>query len=139
MRAQMDLGRTITRSRRAAPMGLYRQACERRGYFRHIYLQRRSRPIDVSRVPSNTPTIMRLGTYTRTLLILLCIGLVIMRVGGAHLHYCFDGSEPPVTLHVESHGAHHSDPGVSASGHADMDVALGVDALIKKSLFLDLL
>lgn len=84
---------------------------------------------------------LRLRSTTRTLLILLCTGIVMLRVGGAHLHYCFDGSEPPVTLHIDGHvGSHHMKGGVSAGGHEDMDVSVGVDALVKKvPTLLDLL
>ncbi len=65
----------------------------------------------------------------------------MMRVGGAHLHYCFDGLEPPVSLHIDGHaGSHHMDSGVSAGGHEDVDVSVGVDALVKKvPTLLDLL
>jgi len=60
-----------------------------------------------------------------------------MRVGGAHLHLCFDGSEPPATLHLENDGGvHHSHEGQGAMAeveHQDMDVALADDVLVKKS------
>lgn len=76
---------------------------------------------------------LRLRSQSRILLILLCIGIVLMRVGGAHLHYCFDGGEPPVTLHIDGHaGSHHMKDGLSSDGHEDMDVSVGVDALVKK-------
>jgi hypothetical protein len=84
---------------------------------------------------------LRLRSQSRTLLILLCIGIVMMRVGGAHLHYCFDGSEPPVSLHIDGHaGSHHMSNGVSSSNHEDIDISVGVDALVKKvPTLLDLL
>jgi hypothetical protein len=84
---------------------------------------------------------LRLRSQSRTLLILLCIGIVMMRVGGAHLHYCFDGLEPPVSLHIDGHaGSHHLGSGVSSGGHEDVDVSVGVDALVKKlPTLLDLL
>lgn len=84
---------------------------------------------------------LRLRPKFKTLLILLCIGIVMMRIGGAHLHYCFDGNEPPVSLHIDGHaGSHHMDSGISPGGHEDLDVSVGVDALIKKvPTLLDLL
>ena len=83
---------------------------------------------------------LRLRFQTRVLLILLCIGIVMMRGGGAHLHYCFDGTEPPVTVHFENHpGAHHVGGTISGSVNTDFDVGLGVDVLTKKSLPSDLL
>ena len=84
--------------------------------------------------PAILRPMLRLRSQSRALLILLCIGIVMMRVGGAHLHYCFDGSEPPVGLHIDGHaGGHHVNGDESASEHADMDVKTGVDALIKKN------
>lgn len=60
---------------------------------------------------------------------LLCIFVVMMRVGGAHVHFCFDGSEPPATVHMDSdEGLHHADEGA----HTDLDVSLSGDTLIKK-------
>lgn len=61
------------------------------------------------------------------LLSLLCIAVLVMRVGGAHLHLCFDGSEPPASLHFEDAG-HHPDHHVA---HDDVDVSLLADALTK--------
>jgi hypothetical protein len=63
------------------------------------------------------------------LIALLCGVLLLTRLGGTHLHLCFDGSEPPISLHVADAGDHH--PGESAP-HADQDVALGADLLVKK-------
>jgi hypothetical protein len=36
----------------------------------------------------------------------------------SHVHYCFDGSEPPATVHLVDSAAHHHD----APGHSDDDV-----------------
>lgn len=61
---------------------------------------------------------------------LLCIALLAVRIGGAHLHLCFDGSEPPVAMHVGDvveHGAH------DMGSHSDTDLNL-VDNGIAKSL-----
>ena len=61
----------------------------------------------------------------------LCAMLLVMRLGGAHLHLCLDGSEPPISLHVADSGEHHPDE--TAAPHADQDVAIGADVLAKKS------
>jgi hypothetical protein len=84
---------------------------------------------------------LRFRPQFKALLILLCIGIVMMRVGGAHLHYCFDGNEPPVSLHTDGHaGGHHLGVGNSSAGHEDVDVNVAVDILVKKiSTLLDLL
>lgn len=63
------------------------------------------------------------------LLLLICGALLFARLGGAHLHLCFDGSEPPASLHVTDsghHPDHHDD-----RAHADRDVPLVGDALTK--------
>jgi hypothetical protein len=65
------------------------------------------------------------------LIALLCLALVA-RVGGTHLHLCLDGSEPPVSLHLSDSGVHHADESTGAT-HADQDIAVGAEALVKKS------
>ena len=60
----------------------------------------------------------------------LCIALLIVRVGGAHLHLCFDGSEPPVSYHAFEDGSAHELPGVDVT-HQDADIALAGDLLSK--------
>lgn len=63
------------------------------------------------------------------LLTLVCAAMLFARLGGAHLHLCFDGSEPPASLHVtdSGHYADHHD----REAHDDRDVSLLGDALIK--------
>lgn len=66
------------------------------------------------------------------LLTLLCVMLLVVRVGGAHLHLCFDGGEPPVSFHLEDAGIHHQESGVSAP-HQDQEVMLADEAIGKFS------
>lgn len=47
---------------------------------------------------------------------LFCVVLLAVRIGGAHLHLCFDGMEPPLAVHAgeqighdDHHGPQHSD------------------------------
>lgn len=68
----------------------------------------------------------------KLLTVLLCAVIVVLRVGGAHLHLCFDGSEPPVSLHTTDSGVHHGDAAASVP-HSDQDISLGAEALVKKS------
>lgn len=76
------------------------------------------------------PAMLRLGTQSKALLLLLCIFMVTMRVGGAHLHLCFDGSEPPTTLHMANDiGFHHPND----RSHSDVDVSVADDTLVKKA------
>ena len=52
----------------------------------------------------------------------------------SHVHYCFDGSEPPAAVHlVDSTAHHHDDAGHSDDGtdHDDLDVDVANQALAK--------
>lgn len=63
------------------------------------------------------------------LLLLLGVALLFTRLGGAHLHLCFDGLEPASSLHfIDSgqHADHHA-----GEEHDDRDVSLIADALAK--------
>ncbi len=63
------------------------------------------------------------------LLTLICAALLCTRLGGAHLHLCLDGSEPPASLHVTDSG-HHADHH-DGQAHDDLDVSLVGDAPTK--------
>jgi hypothetical protein len=88
---------------------------------------------------------LRLSSQSRFLLAVVCVAMVAMRLTGAHLHYCFDGREPPVTLHADGHTqadshAHHLDVLATADGsdqagvmHDDLDVSVSDGALVKKA------
>ena len=81
----------------------------------------------------------RLSHRSRFALALLCAAFVALRIAGAHLHLCFDGSEPPVSLHVADAGAHHAGNdghdhvAGPAGGHVDRDVLMSGDFVAKKS------
>jgi hypothetical protein len=59
---------------------------------------------------------------------LFCIALLAVRIGGAHLHLCFDGSEPPISVHVGELSAQDEHGGIH---HADKDLNL-VDSGVAK-------
>jgi hypothetical protein len=67
---------------------------------------------------------------------LVCVAVLVLRIGGAHLHLCFDGSEPPVAMHLGDSGVHHADEAAGlesgSNEHADRDIGIGADALVKK-------
>lgn len=67
---------------------------------------------------------------------LLCLALLMVRVGGAHLHLCFDGTEPPASYHVLDVDPHHESPGADAA-HQDADVALTADMYSKPGKSVD--
>lgn len=75
-------------------------------------------------------------TERRTLLLLFaCLAFLVMQVGGAHLHRCFDGSEPPNEIHFADFDLHSSNATVGhspdSSGHDDVDTDLTADAVSK--------
>ena len=68
------------------------------------------------------------------LLALACLTLLFMQMGGAHLHLCFDGKEPPASLHLadsDHHADHHGGHHAAGEAHSDLDVPLAGDALTK--------
>ena len=68
----------------------------------------------------------------RWLIAAVCLALVVLRVGGVHLHLCLDGSEPPVSYHLADSGVHHLDEHDAGESHSDRDMALADDLLLKK-------
>lgn len=60
---------------------------------------------------------------------LLCSLLLVLRIGEAHLHMCFDGKEAPASLHLVDVGIEHADEiGV---GHQDKNISIGAGELSK--------
>lgn len=63
----------------------------------------------------------------RPSLLLLCLVVLCARLGGAHLHLCFDGQEAQISVHASEPGhsdAHHGDP-----AHKDQNLSLIGNAL----------
>ncbi|MGE3530881.1 MAG: hypothetical protein AB7I12_03735 [Steroidobacteraceae bacterium] len=56
----------------------------------------------------------------------LLVALLATRVGGAHLHLCFDGQEPPASVQLG-----HPDLDVFHQSHEDKDINLFGNVLIK--------
>lgn len=68
----------------------------------------------------------------RWLVMMLCVILISARVGGAHLHLCFDGQEPPVSMHLADETFDHHQPTYTAAHH-DEDISLVADAVAKST------
>ena len=67
------------------------------------------------------------------MLLMACLALLLGQLSGAHLHLCFDGQEPPATLHlIEDEGAHNPHAAMGRA-HFDADLGLFSSALEKKS------
>ena len=69
-----------------------------------------------------------------TVISLLLQLFVTLPAGGAVSHYCFDGLEPPVTLHFDNFNGHHDDHG---SDHNDSEKQLLSDNLLSKDFDFD--
>ncbi len=73
-----------------------------------------------------------MSTYRTLLTVILCIALLVMRMGSAHLHFCLDGQEPPASIEFQ-YGEDLIEPGNAQAGpaHQDYDIDLGGGALGK--------
>jgi len=69
---------------------------------------------------------------SRFLIVTLCVAVVALRIGGLHVHLCMDGSEPPLSLHVADSGIHHLDEADGGEAHADRDMSVATDVVVKK-------
>jgi hypothetical protein len=69
-------------------------------------------------------SMLRAQGPARIALAVLCFVLIATRLGGDHLHFCFDGlgDEPAVSVHLADSGTHHQDG--AGVVHDDMDVSL---------------
>lgn len=70
--------------------------------------------------------------FRASAILLLCIALLVVRgMGlGMHVHFCFDGSEPPVALHIAADTVDHEHQGIEPI-HDDFDVSVVGDAVGK--------
>jgi hypothetical protein len=74
----------------------------------------------------------RFGNQSRFLIATLCVVMLVLRVSGLHVHLCMDGTEPPMSFHVEDAGIHHLDEASAGDEHADRDFSLASDVVVKK-------
>jgi hypothetical protein len=61
--------------------------------------------------------------YRLAAILVACTAFLAMRLAGGHLHFCFDGTEPAVSVHSDDGGIHHAAQGMAAS-HSDADIDL---------------
>ena len=66
----------------------------------------------------HTSAMRRLVRSTSSILWALALALFVVRASDAHMHMCFDGSEPARALHFSDGEIHHGDE----TGHKDVDV-----------------
>ena len=70
------------------------------------------------------------STSTTAIVYLLLLVFLSLRIGGAVSHYCFDGMEPPVTIHFDNLNGHIEHDG--EAGHNDMEKQVLSDNLLSK-------
>jgi hypothetical protein len=76
-------------------------------------------------------------TRDRPLLLTLLVAALLVRFSGVHLHLCYDGQEPPASLHVADAGLH-DDHDTGPVEHRDVDVQLESGFLKSWKLGVDL-
>lgn len=67
----------------------------------------------------------------------LALMLLIVRVADAHAHLCYDGKEPPATIHLGCGGTHPCETDKSSGHSGDKNVQVSADILVKKSVSAD--
>jgi hypothetical protein len=67
----------------------------------------------------------------------LALMLLIVRMADAHAHLCYDGKEPPSSIHWACGGAHPCETDKSTVHTGDKDVQVSADLLVKKSVSAD--
>ena len=77
---------------------------------------------------------MKPAFYRSLLCSLLATLLVIAPTADAHLHYCFDGKEPAVSIHLADNESHPCETGADSGHSGDRDVQLASDILVKKAV-----
>lgn len=74
--------------------------------------------------------------HRRWIVVLALLAFVVARLAGTHVHLCFDGSEPPLSMHTADGGelGHHA---AEAQTHDDVEFD-PVDDVLAKSAKADL-
>ena len=65
---------------------------------------------------------------------LFAMMFVMLRTADAHAHFCFDGKEPPTSIHVADGESHPCETDPSQGHTGDQDVKLSPDVLVKKPI-----
>lgn len=59
------------------------------------------------------------------------LAVVAVRLTDTHLHLCFDGQEPPASVHLADASVHHDDDHDDGVAHADQDIDPFIGTLVK--------
>jgi hypothetical protein len=79
------------------------------------------------------PDVIR-ASRNHLLCCLFAMMFVMVRTADAHAHFCFDGKEPPASIHIADGDVHPCEKGQSQEHKGDKDVKLSPDLLVKKPL-----
>ena len=69
--------------------------------------------------------------FNPILLWAVVVAVLAMRLSDTHLHLCFDGQEPPTSVHFADSSVHHDDNHHEGSCQADKDINPFVGTLVK--------
>ena len=72
--------------------------------------------------------LLKNSTSTTAIVYLLLLVFLGLRLGGAVSHYCFDGIEPPVTIHFDNFNGHVDHD--AGAGHTDTEKQVLADNLL---------
>lgn len=71
--------------------------------------------------------------YRRLMLWALVLTVFTVRASDTHLHLCFDGQEPPTSVHFADASVHDDDHHPTDDSHADQDLDPFVGMLLKSA------
>lgn len=61
----------------------------------------------------------------------LVLAVLAVRMNDTHLHFCFDGQEPPTSVHHADASVHHDEEHHDGGTHADKDIDPFVGTVVK--------
>lgn len=64
----------------------------------------------------------RHSRYSRLMLWVLALAFLTVRASDTHLHLCFDGQEPPASVHLADASVHNDEHHQAGEHHADKDL-----------------
>jgi hypothetical protein len=69
--------------------------------------------------------------FNPLLLWTVLLAVLAVRMGDTHLHLCFDGQEPPTSVHFADASVHHDDEHDDGPAHADKDINPFIGTIVK--------
>lgn len=69
--------------------------------------------------------------FNPLLLWTVVLAVLAVRMSDTHLHLCFDGQEPPTSVHFADASVHHDEEHDDGSTHADKDINPFIGTIVK--------